>query len=161
MYWCCASSHVADDTGYGRRSQALAQCDFAPSAVARLPPFSVIRFMGTRPSLSVRANGQTCPGNPCLSPAKRRWIPEYTRSYGRRSVLVAATWWSSSTARVGRFTGKWPCLGAGTPRKIYTGRLERSRFAADACACPGPGGIGGSRPAVLKNSPSRVTMKRS
>jgi hypothetical protein len=50
-YWCCASSHVADDTGYLRRSQALVQSDFAPSAVARLPPFSVIRFMGTRPSI--------------------------------------------------------------------------------------------------------------
>jgi hypothetical protein len=31
----------------------------------------------------------------------------WTRS--RRSVLVAATWWSSSTARVGRFSSKWRC----------------------------------------------------
>src|SRR5271157_1372849 len=30
--------------------------------------------------------------------------------------------------RVGRFTGKWPCLGAGTPRKIYTGRLLGSNL---------------------------------
>src|ERR1019366_571601 len=34
---------------------------------------------------------------------KRAWVPESTRSYSRRSVVVAATWWSSSTTRVGRF----------------------------------------------------------
>jgi hypothetical protein len=47
-YWCCASSHVSDDTGYHRLSQRLVQSDFAPSAVVRFPPFSVIRFMSTR-----------------------------------------------------------------------------------------------------------------
>jgi hypothetical protein len=30
MYWRCACSHVADDIGYHRRSQTLAQSDFAP-----------------------------------------------------------------------------------------------------------------------------------
>lgn len=30
QYWCCASSHVANDTEYRRRFQALAQSYFAP-----------------------------------------------------------------------------------------------------------------------------------
>lgn len=34
-YWCCASSHVADDTGRHRRFQALTQSDFAPMSRAR------------------------------------------------------------------------------------------------------------------------------
>ena len=32
---------------------------------------------------------------------------EVTWTCSRRSVLVAATWWSSSTARVGRYTSSW------------------------------------------------------
>src|SRR5271166_6640204 len=78
------------------------------------------------PRASVRrptASFKSCSGRSgWIGIGKRPRVPESTRSYSRRSVLVAATWWSSSAARVGRFTGKWPCLGAGTPRKIYTSR---------------------------------------
>jgi len=39
-YWCCELSHVANDTEYRRRFQALAQSDFAPDASQTLsfPP---------------------------------------------------------------------------------------------------------------------------
>jgi hypothetical protein len=66
----CASSHVADDTGHHRRSQALAQSDFAPSAVARFAPFLVIRFMGTRPSQKqcLCAEQRIWMNLPCITP---------------------------------------------------------------------------------------------
>jgi hypothetical protein len=50
MYRCCASCHVANDTGYDRRPQALAQSFFAP----RLGPVPHSRSFGLwvqRPNL--------------------------------------------------------------------------------------------------------------
>jgi hypothetical protein len=57
----------------------------------------------------------------------------WTRSPAcRRSVLVAAIWWSSSTARFGRFTSKWRCQrgcrmladSQGTSPVLYGGDLK-------------------------------------
>ena len=47
-----------------------------------------------------------------ITPQKRRWVPESTRSYSRRSVFVAATWWSSSTAGLGVYRPSEANIGA-------------------------------------------------
>src|SRR5271165_786063 len=69
----------------------------------------------------------------CLAPV-RRWsrvnrncsrpevcFVEVTWTCCRRSVLVAAIWWSSSTARVGRFSARW--ITNGMVRRLDPSRV--------------------------------------
>jgi hypothetical protein len=60
-YWCCASCHEVDDTGYHRRYQAMAQNDFAPPD--RFPPLVVIQPLsfnerGVRMRSALAGSGQ-------------------------------------------------------------------------------------------------------
>lgn len=66
-YWCCASSHVDNDTGYHRRSQSLAQKLCRPTAASVYGP------------LVLRSRHGDC--NPVPDHRAGGRLPEPTESY--------------------------------------------------------------------------------
>ena len=72
---------------------------YGQSGPQKFKPFNLKAF------LHIRIPSQLL----CESSDTRKRSLAATWMNGRRSVLVAAIWWSSSTARNGRFTSKWRC----------------------------------------------------
>ena len=91
IYWCRASSHVADDTGYHRPSQALVQSGSTRSASARMAADqNVCTYASSRMNREAVSDCSGAPPWPLLRASRHTYLSRASGWLNRSARMIVA-----------------------------------------------------------------------